>query len=669
MKLRIGTIGLVFMVLFGVLVARLWIVQVATGDVYAEAAASQQIKPVPSVAARGEIIDINGNTIATIVREPTIFVDPSFIGAENVEALIQEIAGLLDDVAGWEIRERFDAARPNTVFPLKNLPISVEDAYFILAHRDRFPGVDIEWTPVRSYPLGSIASHLLGYAASPSEADLERIESLPANGTVGKAGVERFYDEYLQGVRGSTRFRITPDGQVISLDSVVPSQPGATVQLHLDIDLQWLVQNALADGVRNSQLTELDDETDEPSTATSGAVVVMDVNTGAIVAMASFPDYDPQGFVDGFAEEDYSALVETQAFNNLAIQGQFPPGSTFKGITYYAAWQEEVFAFSGSDQTPEGVININSESRLDLPSLEDASQKQFFGHCPNVTADIHEAFVRSCNVYFWEVAFNFWQEFHGSDKESVLQERAREVGLGGTTGIDLPFEKAGVIPDRELFTEWAASGDARLSSARLEPGALWNGGDLLNLSIGQGSAIATPLQMATAYAALSTGKVYEPQVVFRVLDHSGVVLNQFNPTLVRELDLPEGFLESFRADLAGVTQTGIGTAANAFRGMDRVNATGGKTGTADFATDKFPHAWFVGVVPVQAPQYVVAVVVEEGGVGGRIAAPIARAIMQYLLGEPVDPIIEDGLIGTPAPWEIVDIPESEDDAVAAGANP
>jgi len=667
MKLRIGTIGLVFMVLFGVLVACLWIVQVATGDVYAAAAASQQIKPVPSVAARGEIIDINGNAIATIVREPTIFVDPSFIGAENLEALIQEIAGLLDEVAAWEIRERFDAARPNTVFPLKDLPVSVEDAYFILAHRDRFPGVDIEWTPVRSYPLGSIASHLLGYAASPSKEDLELFESVPADGTVGRAGVERSYDEYLQGIRGSTRLRVTPDGRVISLDSVVPSQPGATVQLHLDVDLQWLVQNALADGVRNSQLTELDDETDEPSTATSGAVVVMDVNTGAILAMASFPDYDPQGFVDGFSDETYEALLESHAFNNLAIQGRFPPGSTFKGVTYYAAWQEGVFAFSGSEQTPEGVININSESRLDLPSLEDASQKQFFGHCNNVTADIHEAFARSCNVYFWEVAFNFWEEFKGTTKESVLQDRAREVGLGHTTGIDLPYEISGVIPDRELFTEWAEEGDSRLSSARLEPGALWNGGDLLNLSIGQGAAIATPLQMATAYAALSTGKVYEPHVVFRILDHAGVVLNQFNPTLVRELDLTEGFLESFRADMARVTQSG--TAADAFEGMDHRNATGGKTGTADFAKDKFPHAWFVGVAPIQAPQYVVAVVVEEGGAGGRIAGPIARAIMQYLLGEPVDPIIEDGLIGTPAPWEIVDILESEDDALAAGANP
>ena len=149
-------------------------------------------------------------------------------------------------------------------------------------------------------------------------------------------------------------------------------------------------------------------------------------------------------------------------------------------------------------------------------------------------------------------------------------------------------------------------------------------------------------------------------------------MEQFNPTLVRELDLPEGFLESFRADMARVTQSGIGTAAPAFEGMDRRNATGGKTGTADFAKDKFPHAWFVGVAPVQAPQYVVAVVVEEGGLGGRIAGPIARAIMQYLLGEPVDPIIdptiEDGLIGTPAPWEVIQSTEPEDEALAAGAD-
>jgi penicillin-binding protein 2 len=640
-------------------------VQVATGDVYAAESERQQLKPVRLVAARGEIIDANGVVIATVVRQPRIIVDPSFIGEEDLEQLTQEIAGLLDGSAASDIRELFDNARPNTVFPLKGLELTAEDAYFILEHRGRFPGIDIEWTPVRSYPLGDIASHLLGYAAAPSEADLERNPELPTNGTVGKAGVERYYDELLQGNRGTTFFRIDPSGKVISLESKEASTPGATVQLNLDIDLQWIIQAALADGIANSRLTEVDEDTGDASTASRGAVVVLDANSGAVVGMASFPDYTPQGFVDGFATEDYAALLDSQAFNNLAIQGQYPPGSTFKAITYYSAWEEEMFAISAEEQSPSGVIHINAESRLDLPSLEDASQKQFFGHCPSVDADIHEAFIRSCNVYFWEIAANFWEEFKGTDSESAMQDHARNVGLGARTGIDLPFEKSGVIPDRELFTEWAETGDARLSSARLEAGALWNGGDLLNLSIGQGSAIATPLQMATAYAALSTGKLYEPHVVRRVMDHNGVVLEQYNPTLIRELDLAPGFLTAFRNDMALVTQAQRGTADGAFAGMDQLNRTGGKTGTADGASGKLPHAWFVGVTPIQAPEYVIAVVVEEGGSGGLIAAPIARAIMQYLLGEQVDPIIEDGLLSTLPPW-LLDAALEEVEAVAAG---
>ncbi len=668
MTLRLSAIGLVFVVLLGILSTKLWFVQVAQGSTYELRAEGQRVKPAPTVAPRGEIVDREGRLLAGIVREPTLVIDPTQIGGEAAEErLIQEISALVE-LPAWEVKEFFDTRPEDQLFRLDRMDravLAAEDALFVLSHRSRFPGIEVEWTPVRVYPLGDIAAHVLGYATAPSEEDLADRPDLDRNGIVGKAGVERWYDDVLQGTRGAKLFTITPSGQITGLVEERAAIPGHRVVLNTDAELTVIVQQAIADSITLSRQTASSPVFKNGvevgvvrSQATTGAAVVLDVTSGAVLAMVSYPAFEPQEFVEGISTQRFEELVEAKAFNNLAIQGQFSPGSVFKAITYFTAMDEGVFAYNEATEEPlasaGSILHIPDDGRVAFPFRsegDEVSQLLFTDtHCDGWDVDLHLAFEESCNGYFWATAFSLWDTFKGTEKEATLQDHARLVGFGSRTGVDLPFEAHGLMPDRALYQEWLDDAPFRLSPIRREnPGNLWVGGDLINLAIGQGDVLSTPLQMAVAFSSLVTGRVYEPHVVRRIEDVDGRAVQVVQPRLLRTLDVPDSFITSFLADLSAVTAGG--TAAEAFRGMDKVGQTGGKTGTADHKEGKLPHAWFAGVAPIQAPRYVVVVVIEEGGGGGAIAAPAGRAILQHLLGETVDPIIEGGVLGSPMPWE------------------
>jgi penicillin-binding protein 2 len=262
--------------------------------------------------------------------------------------------------------------------------------------------------------------------------------------------------------------------------------------------------------------------------------------------------------------------------------------------------------------------------------------------------NLDEAFIKSCNTYFWDVALNIWEQHKETPREDMLQDWARAVGFGTATGIDLPFERSGIVPDRELFEQWGAEqaqgGPARLDPARLELATPWLGGDLLQASVGQGAVLATPLQLAVAYAAMTNGgEVYQPHVVSRVVNSDGFVVEENKPTVVRTLDLDPTTTLALRRAMGSVVNDPEGTAYSAFVdfgfGSGRV---GGKTGTAQIirgieatdteeGRDPVSTALFVAVAPLSSPEYVVVVVIERGGSGGRIAAAVAKPILQYLL--------------------------------------
>lgn len=624
---RLAALAFAFIGLFTVLFTRLWFVQVASGAEYSEEAESQRLRRVPTQSARGDIRDRDGVLLATSELRPAVFIDPTQLDSDERDSLVQALAGL----AGLSPRELAESLTDAGDREFRAASLTPAQAAFVEANRERFPGVRIAMIPHRSYPFDDLMAHVIGHINDPSEEDIETREVHP-DSDVGKAGVEGFYDDVLRGQPGSIFYDIDRQGVPLGQAGRLASEPGSDLFLTTDVDLQRVVEEALADGILNSQLIV------EDSNAEHGAVVVMDTRTGAIRAMASYPSFDPNLFVTGLSTNEFAQLNDNRAFNNLAIQGLFNPGSTFKVFSYLTAMEEGLFPERASEQSHGGTLFCDGV--LDNANFAPGSQQVFTDTSAHGTVNLGTALGDSCNIYFWEVALRVWRDWAGTSQENIIQDYARRAGLDEPTGIDLPFESGGVIPDRQLYELWAEEAPYRLSAERLSGDIpVWLGGDLMNVVIGQGDVTVTPLQMAVAYSALvNGGTVYQPHVVDRIQSSTGSLQYEAEPVVLADLGLSPEFVRFFNEDLTRTTTSG--TAATAFGVMDNPWLVGGKTGTAtrDGATDT---AWFVGAAPIENPQWVVAVVIEEGGGGGTIAAPVARSIFQFLLGEEQDPIVRD----------------------------
>ena len=623
LEVRVAALATAFALLFGALVAQLWVIQIAEGPVHLEKSTSLEWSESRTAAARGDIIDANGVVIATSVQVPAIVVNRAQIDADQELEVIQQLAGVLgrDPRA---IAERFAQAGSGSTFAFE--AVEPEVAYFIMTNRDRFVGVTIRNVPERVYAQGGSLAHVVGHVGRVTVEDLDSNPDLDRNGRIGKLGVESTYDEFLQGLQGSEFFQVRVDGAQYGERRTVMPQQGSTVQLTIDFSVQAVVEDALAAGIERS-------ETLKDTNPERGAVVVLNAKTGEIVAMASIPTFDPSQFVIGLSQADYELLRDSQAFNNLAIQGLYPPGSTMKAITYATAVEEGIFPDAAHTQTPNGAIECTGV--LTANGLDEGSQKRFTdpGH---ETVDLHVALGKSCNIYFWEVALAIWGDFKNTDRENILQRYARSLGLGSPTGIDLAGEGGGRVPDRDLFEDWLVSAPGLISDERRN-GALWVGGDLMNVAVGQGEVLATPLQMAVAYAAMvNGGTVWQPTVVDRIIAADGAI-KEINSGVSNQIDWSDQFESIFTDDLSRAINGDGGTAVTAFRTMDNRWQVGGKTGTAQRAGHE-NTAWFVGVAPLDDPEWVIAVVLEDGGGGGSAAAPVGRQIFQYLFGEDIDSI-------------------------------
>ena len=633
---RVAVLGFVFTMLFSVLFIRLWFVQLAAGETYYARAENNILSFDFTTAPRGNIVDRNEIPLATTQSRLAIVVDRAVLPDEVEDDVIQRLAALLD-VPPVAVRSALERSGSGTLAVLRDFEIDDDAAYTILEQRLNLPGVTVEALPVREYLQGDLMAHVLGHIGLPSRADLDREPDLDPNTVVGKLGVERQYDSFLQGTQGSVAYEVNAQGDLLrELTSTDPT-PGDTVVLTLDITAQAVLQDVLPEviALSNTRKDETRSENPEewPLSTERAAAIVMEVETGAILAMASYPTFEPQTFVGGIDEDIFRHLLQTSAFNNLVIQGLKPPASTFKAVTYVTALEERIF--------PEGVSTPDQTIEC-LPQLEadfvDESklvwQNWFFPHSDG-DQNLHDAFRRSCNIYFWEIALAVWKQNKGTEDEDILQDWASDLGFGRRTQVDLPFENQGIMPDRELFEEWKEN-----QPWRVRPEG-WLGGDLMNLAVGQGSVLATPIQVATAYAAMvNGGTVYQPRVVDRVVNSSGQLVREFEPRALRTPDLNPSTVAQLRADMASVVSRSSGTAFTAFKELgDLAEQVGGKTGTAQGFTDNdgIVHdatAWFVGVAPIDDPRWVVVVMVDEGGSGGAIAAPAVRAIFQHLLGVP-----------------------------------
>ncbi len=648
---RLGAVGIAFAVMFAVLTLQLWQVQVVATDTFVQEAENSQIKFVNTPAPRGQIVDRAGRQLAGTTTALSAVVDGALVPEDEVDELVSLLAaftGLESD----EVREVVADARDRGDRRVIVRDLAEQDAIYLAEHSEDFAGVSVVPVPQRTYPYGNLASGVLGYIGRPDATDIEAGAS-PTD-ILGKAGLEKRYDALLQGDEGAIKYQV--DAYRTVLDVLGEDFPDAGNQLilELDIELQEVLENALRDGLElaRNQYNEdgcdpgsEDEGTEDKGCPVRAVGVVQNVNTGAILAMGSVPNFDPGLFVN-FDKEVFDALPDG-ALTNFAVQGQYAPASTFKALTYVMAMEEGI--------SPEGVNSVEDEilcaGQLAAAALGEGSQQVFqnWTRADDGQQDIHTALMRSCNTYFWELTLSLWNQYKGTAQENLLQDWARLVGFDEETGIDLPFEKEGIIPDRDLFTRWADEGDPRLDPSRLEFLSPWFGGDLFQAAVGQGSVLATPVQLATAYAALvNGGTVWQPRVVAEVRTEDGILVESMQPTVLNQIDdLSASTVRALRNDLQQVVNNTRGTAYSAFVDFGpEKSQVGGKTGTGEIIKrrtdddgnviqEAVSTALFVGVAPIDDPEWVVVVIVERGGSGGGIAAPTAKPILQFLLDQPI----------------------------------
>ena len=592
-----------FLIILSLILLDIFQLQTQEFDSTSQTIEKQNLDKFYITAPRGEIYDLQGEKVASTTLVPHLYINLRKVTNENLTDYKQIVQYNFPELLSSEINEIFNSKDIlSLVIDLSNVEYEVRNN--LLMNYDAFEILDL---PIRRYIQNELFAHTVGYLGKPNIEETSEFKNALGNNQVGKNGLERYYEEYLSGAPGEIIF----EGSEI-VDYKQPIQ-GNDLFLTIDSLTQSVVKESLQQGI------ELANKSFEsPNVIKRGAAVVLDIESGNVVSMVSLPDFNPNKFVTGISDFEYKQLDRDQSFNNFAIQGLYPPGSVFKVVAYWLALSENIFP----EEVNNKDSNIDCEGSLSF-GFDDGSQQVYNdwkldGHGK---VDLREAMKQSCNVYFWDIALNIWRNFGNTEAESILQEYSKELGFSNKTNIDLPFEKVGIIPDRELFEEWKIS---RPGLVREEG---WLGGDLMNLIIGQGAITTTPIQVANAYRTLLTGENISP------------TLNKnASKTINNQINVSDEFVQFLLKDLNSVTNKG-GTAYVSFSVLgNKVNDIGGKTGTAQNAGDKNNTSWFVGIDSVTNPKYVIATVVDEGGSGSAVAAPISRRIIQHLLGYDVTPV-------------------------------
>ncbi|MDC0002154.1 penicillin-binding transpeptidase domain-containing protein [Acidimicrobiia bacterium] len=551
---------------------------------------------------RGEIFDANNNKLVSSSLEPHLFLNLRKINDNNRSQYEQYVKYNFVDLSEDFIDEIFESE--DLLIRIANIQNLNFDSRQSLASLEAFEIFDF---PVRKYEYNNIASHIVGYLGEPSFEDARDFPLSIKPNIVGKSGLERYYQDDLAGIPTEIIFK---DDEI---EQIIKGTPGKDIFTSLDIKLQTIATESLLQGI---ELANGIYET--KNKVQRGAIVVLDIRTNEVISLVSLPDYNPNNFIDGISRTEFNKLNISGAFINYSIQGQYPPGSVFKVVAYWLAEEENIY--------PEGLSSrnqrINCKGSLSF-GFDDGSQQVYndWKEDGHGNVDLGSSIKQSCNVYFWDIALKIWRDYEGSTAESILQEYAKSLGFGTATNIDLPYEVDGVVADRELFENWAIS-----QPERVRPEG-WLGGDLMNLIIGQGAITSTPIQVANAYRTLISGNLSYPYI------------NKNRESQPEEsIGVTEDFVNFLLKDLNSVTNEG-GTAHASFSILgNEVKDVGGKTGTAQNSGDKNNTSWFVGVDSVSNPRYIIATVVEEGGSGSAIAAPVTRRVIQSLREMEITPV-------------------------------
>ncbi|MEW6553551.1 MAG: penicillin-binding protein 2 [Actinomycetota bacterium] len=625
--------------LVAVLVVRLWFLQVVQGDNYSAMAEGNRIREVALEASRGNILDRNNQEMVINRQALSVFVLPTeFERLEDKEGEVARLAEML----GMEPQEIMDKVQGEDVQPHEPVLIKKDvdpQVYFYISERQvHFPWVQADEMPVREYKEGeeTLAAHVLGYLGEITEEQLETLQEkgYKAGDIVGTSGVEAFYEDILRGVDGKKIWEVDAAGMPLQMLGEEECNPGKSVVLTLDKELQKVTEQALRDGMARAR-TFYDKERGKNYNAPAGAAVVLDPRNGEILAMASEPTFNLESFVGGIDEQEWEQLndpANNAPLNNRAIVGQYPPGSTFKLITAMAALQD----LGVTAYTPFYCNHVFNRGEFkDFP-------KTCWGTHGSI--DFTNAIIESCDVTFYDLGYSFYENRERDGWVTRLQDYSVLAGLGSQTGVDLPNEFEGRVPTPQWKWEFN-QGNPDYQR--------WYPGDTVNMAVGQGDILVTPLQLANAYAAIANGgPFFRPHVGKEVLTWQGETFEVIQPQQIGDItnrDNPLGIavdpanLNVVRSALTGVTWGG-GTAAGAFSGFPLAQIpVAGKTGTAE-VQGKQPCAWFACYAPANNPQYVVVVMIEEGGFGGAMAAPVARRILEHVFGIPPGQV-QSGIAG------------------------
>jgi penicillin-binding protein 2 len=602
LKPRFAALGLIVLLVVGVLAFRLWSMQVLSGHAYASQAENNRVREITIEAPRGRILDRNGVPLVTNRMTMAVTVSPTVKDDEGMLARLSNVLGVsLSDIREKVTSNKLEALKPRTVA----IDVPMSAVAYLSEHESEFPGVSVEQQAVREYPQGTLAAHVLGYTGEISESEFKSRPDLVGyqlGDIVGKAGAERQFERVLQGDRGFERIEVDAAGRPKGVIEKGDPIPGRDVVLTIDSKVQKVAEQALATALKDAHAQKF-------AKARAGAAIALDVKTGEVLAMASLPTYDPTLFIGGISTANWKTLnAKTSEYplNNRAIMAQYPAASTFK-------------AFTGLAGLTYGVTSPGTT--YDCQGRWTAMGEQWPKWCWDRSGHGLETFMEgvrdSCDVVFYNIGYDFYKR----DKEE-LQKFVRRFGFGSLTGIDLPGEADGRVPD----AAWKAAFNANYPEYRK-----WLPGDTVNMAIGQGDLLVTPLQLTAAYGGIGNGGVVEtPHVLKEVLGTDGAVTLEQRAKAAFTTKVSKRDLATMTQALVSVTEQG--TAKGAFAGFGVTVA--GKTGTAQVA-NKDDYALFVGFAPANDPQYVVSVIIEQGGHGGSVAAPAARSILAALLGQPI----------------------------------
>ncbi|MHB1360681.1 MAG: penicillin-binding protein 2 [Rhodocyclaceae bacterium] len=594
---RVAIAGGLVLICFALLFGRLVWLQVVQHDYYQTRAEDNRISLVPIPPIRGLIVDRNGEVLAHNYSAYTLEITPSQV--PDLETTIDGLSEFIDIQA--KDRRRFKKLmEENKRFeslPIRTRLTDAEVAKFI-ARRFRFPGVDIKARLFREYPRGAFASHVLGYIGRVTERDQARIEGRGAEANYrgtdhfGKTGLEQHYEFELHGITGFEKVEVDAGGRPVRTLARNAPIPGNNLTLTLDAKLQEIVEQAFGDR--------------------KGALVAIEPSSGGILALVSMPNYDPNQFVDGISVADWGELNNSpdKPMVNRALNGAYPPGSTFKPFMALAALElgkrrpEQAFF-------DPGFFNFGGHTFRD-------DKKGGHG-----MVDMHKSIVQSCNTYYYQLAHDM-----GIDSIAAFMGG---LGFGSRTGVDIEGESAGVLPSQA----WKKK---RFKKAAQQK---WFAGETISVGIGQGYNAYTPIQLALAIATLANdGVMFRPHLVRHITDTKTGTQTPIEPRPLKSLGWKQANIDVIKRALVEVNIEGTG--ARAFAGAGYVSA--GKTGTAQVFSLKGAeynrygtkeelrdHSLYIAYAPAEQPKIAIAVLVENGGFGAQAAAPIARQVFDYYL--------------------------------------